>query len=198
MSSETSTDRSTFRPWHFFVLGALVAATVGVVIARPTTPAGTVFMTLAIGASALVGLGVLRTLWPLAAADVATEPEFVGSRTRAAVEREKALMLRSIKELDFDRAMGKVSEPDFQEMAGRLRTRALNLMRQLDGDQSGYREVIERELRLHVSRVAIAPAADRDEVAPPDEDAAPRRCEGCETLNDADARFCKRCGSSLT
>ena len=33
----------------------------------------------------------------------------VGSQTRAALEREKNLVLRSIKELEFDRAMGKVA-----------------------------------------------------------------------------------------
>ena len=41
----------------------------------------------------------------------------LGGRTRAALEREKALVLRSIKELEFDRAMGKVSEKDFAEMS---------------------------------------------------------------------------------
>ena len=51
---------------------------------------------------------------------------------RAVLEREKMLVLRSIKELEFDRAMGKVSAADFDEMAGRLRARALSLMKQLD------------------------------------------------------------------
>ena len=39
------------------------------------------------------------------------EPEMVGERTRVALEREKNLVLRSIKELEFDHAMGKVGEP---------------------------------------------------------------------------------------
>ena len=59
-------------------------------------------------------------------------PQMLGGRTRAALEREKALVLRSIKELEFDRAMGKVSEKDFVEMSARLRARAAGLMRQLD------------------------------------------------------------------
>ena len=41
----------------------------------------------------------------------------VGGRARAALEREKTLVLRSIKELEFDHAMGKVSDEDFAEMA---------------------------------------------------------------------------------
>ena len=57
-----------------------------------------------------------------------------GPRTRAALEREKALALRSLKELEFDRAMGKVSEADFAEVAERLRARAMRVMQQLDGE----------------------------------------------------------------
>ena len=48
----------------------------------------------------------------------------VGERTRVALEREKLLTLRAIKELEFDRAMRKLSDEDFQEMSGRLRARA--------------------------------------------------------------------------
>ena len=69
----------------------------------------------------------------------------VGERTRVALEREKLLTLRSIKELEFDRAMGKLSDADWQEMSGRLRARAAGLMKQLDAG-AGYREQIERDL----------------------------------------------------
>ena len=48
----------------------------------------------------------------------------IGQRTRAALEQEKATTLRTIKELEFDRAMGKLSDADFQEMSVRLRARA--------------------------------------------------------------------------
>ena len=42
------------------------------------------------------------------------------------------LTLRSIKELEFDHAMGKVAQKDFAEIGARLRARALELMDQLD------------------------------------------------------------------
>ena len=50
--------------------------------------------------------------------------------------REKGLVLRALKDLEFDRSMGKVSQADFDEMSARLRTRALVLMKQLDEDGS--------------------------------------------------------------
>jgi hypothetical protein len=101
----------------------------------------------------------------------------VGGRTRAALEREKALALRSIKELEFDRAMGKVSDKDFTEMSGRLRARAARIIRQLDAGGS-YRDRIEKEIAKRIGAVANA-------------------CPSCGVSNDADARFCKKCGTAL-
>jgi hypothetical protein len=74
---------------------------------------------------------------------------------RVALEREKNLTLRAIKELEFDKAMGKLSESDWQEMSARLRVRAAGLMRQLDAG-SGYREQIERDV---TKRLGVAPAS---------------------------------------
>ena len=70
-----------------------------------------------------------------------------GGRTHAAaLEREKNLVLRSIKELEFDHAMGKVPKPTTKRWSARLRARAVRLLKQLDNTGSGYREIIEREL----------------------------------------------------
>jgi membrane protease subunit (stomatin/prohibitin family) len=121
-------------------------------------------------------------------------------RARAALEREKALVLRSIKELEFDRAMGKVSPADFDEMAGRLRARAITLMKQVDAGGSGYRELIERELQQRLKARAAGPASAAPPAAEPSTvsaDNASRNCAACETVNDHDAAFCKRCGSAL-
>jgi hypothetical protein len=129
----------------------------------------------------------------------------VGSRTRAAAEREKNLVLRSIKELEFDHAMGKVSDTDFDEMTARLRSRAVRLMRQLDSSETGYREIIEREL---AARLAKAPAAKADAAGQQGDpasqsdravalDPSPGECESCGTSNGADAKFCKQCGTKL-
>src|SRR6185436_17587187 len=59
----------------------------------------------------------------------------------AAVTFVGVTALRAIKELEFDRAIGKLSEEDFKEMSGRLRARATRLIRQLDAG-GGYREQI--------------------------------------------------------
>ena len=179
-----------FRPWHFFVLASLVAATAAVLMAPRPTPEHLVLISVTLAAAGLVGAAFHRTLAPLVstASELATEP--IGHRTRAALEREKVLVLRSIKELEFDRAMGKVADPDFREMVGRLRGRALSIMKQLD-ESGSYRELIEREIARKLGTGVSAAAA-----AAPSVPAAPSVC-ACGTMNDPDARFCKSCGAKL-
>jgi len=193
MSSENSTDANSFRPWHLFVIAGLVASTLGVVVVRPGDAVVLVIFVAAIGSAAGVGFALYRTLWPLVATDFIKHTEIVGVRTRAAIDREKTLVLRSIKELEFDRAMGKVSDTDFQLMDRRLRAHALALMKQLDVSMPGYRDVIEQEL---AQRLAIDLQSDDiqvDRVIKADR----LVCASCGTENDTDAKFCKGCAASL-
>jgi hypothetical protein len=199
MSSETSTETvrlktdrdpsNSLQPWQFFVLAALGCATAALFASRGQGIAAVILLTVLMGATALVGLGVLRALRPLVSPqDDSTS--MIGQRTRVALEREKMLALRSIKELEFDRAMGKLSDSDWREMSGRLRARASRLMRQLDAG-SGYRDQIERDLAKRLQA-----AAGRDAVAVHRSMPA-AACSSCATVNDPDARFCKGCGEKL-
>jgi hypothetical protein len=205
--SSSNTDQG-FRPWHFFVLASLGASTVAVMLSRQSAPEHLILISLTIGAAGFAAAAVYRTIVPLTMHDAARLSERPSERARAALEREKTLVLRSIKELEFDRAMGKVSGKDFDDMAGRLRARAMTLMKLLDAGGSGYREAIERELndRLKNTRNAgssavAEPPADGRSLAPRPldhaKDPAPRACASCETVNDPDAKFCKGCGTSL-
>ena len=188
MSSGTSTETSSFRPWHLFVLIALVAATIAILVARPSSPVVAVLLTLGIGAAGFVGLMAYRAILPLTQKNFREATVMVGSRSRAAVQREKTLVLRSIKELEFDRAMGKVSDADFQEMGSRLRTRAIRLMKQLDVEAVDFLAVIERELQERLGQ-------SDDPPSPKGQDS--RVCGHCSTGNELDARFCKECGQVL-
>ena len=193
MSSETSTDANSFRPWHLFVLAGLLVSTLAVVVVRPGEPVVLVILVAAIASAAGVGFALYRTLSPLTVADFKENTQIIGGRSRAAIAREKTLVLRSIKELEFDRAMGKVSLNDFDLMARRLRSQALALMKQLDTDMPGYRDEIEREL---AQRLAIEVDGDTTPLAGP-QPTDSLVCASCGTENDTDAKFCKGCGSSL-
>ena len=185
-----------FRPWHFFVLASLMAATAAVILSRQSTPEHLVLISLTIATAGLAAAGFYRMLAPLAADDVSIFSEPLNERSRAAVEREKMLALRSIKELEFDRAMGKLSSKDFDEMVGRLKARAVSLMKQLDEEGSGYRGLIERELTARVGARQGTASRQTPSVEAPDV-VAVGLCVSCGTQNDADASFCKRCGSQL-
>ena len=182
-----------FQVSHFFVLLSLLAATVAVLMARPSAPANLILISLTIGAAGFAALSVYRMVAPLVAPQSDLDRQPISERMRLDLEREKALTLRSIKELEFDRAMGKVSPQDFEAMAARLRARALGIMRQLALENDGsraYRALIEKELAQRVGKADL----------PPKEDLPPKGGSyvcACGTRNDADARFCKRCGQKL-
>jgi hypothetical protein len=173
-------------------------------MSRQATPEHLVLISLTIGAAGLAAAGFYRMLSPLVGDGAAASSEPLSERARAVVEREKLLVLRALKDLEFDRAMGKVSAADFEQMAGRLRGRAISLMKQLDEDGTGYRTLIERELKTRLDRDAKARPASPPVEQPPAAaavvDAPPARQAGaceCGTTNDADAIFCKRCGARL-
>ena len=234
MSSETSTKQVRLKPdatdpglqpWQFFVLAALGCATAVTFISRGQGPTAIILLSVLMAAAALVGYAALRAVRPLVSPEQ-DRTVMVGQRTRVALEREKMMALRSIKELEFDRAMGRLSDEDWREMSGRLRARAARLIRQLDAG-SGYRAQIERDLtkRLGAADARLKPSrsddVDEDARLKPSrfddgasrseerlsEDAgedtpnakalAERVCSSCETANDCDARFCKGCGAKL-
>src|SRR3954451_4404312 len=88
-----------FRVSHFFVLLSLIAATVAVIMARPAAPANLILISLTIGAAGVAAVAFYRTIAPLVSPGYEEEQEPMSARLRADLEREKALTLRSIKEL---------------------------------------------------------------------------------------------------
>ena len=189
---------ATFRPSHFFVLASLIAATAAVIMSRQSTPEQLVLISLTIAAAGLAAAGFYRTMSPLVGAGSAVASEALSERGRAVLSREKTLVLRALKDLEFDRSMGKVSQADFEEMAARLRSRAMSLMKQLDEDASGYKTIIERELGARLAGRTAAHAIEPPPEAEPAPAAVVAGLCACGTSNDSDAIFCKRCGAKLT
>ena len=173
-SSGTSTERGSsrpdtgFQPWHFFMLLAMLGATLAVWRSPETHPAALLLLSGAVIAAGLVGLALYYALAGFAGGR--REERVITERERDELLREKALVLRSIKELEFDRGMGKVNEADFTEISTRLRARAMELMQTIEQTPAP---------------LPVVP----DESRPV--------CASCHTENDIDARFCKQCGARL-
>jgi len=174
----SSTDRDTplvgVPPWQIYALLGMLAAAAAVWVSRHTHPLALVLLSAAAMATALVALAIHRAVAALLGGPGEIAP--LRERQREVLEKEKLLVLRSIKELEFDRAMGKVDEADYTEIVSHLRARALTLMQDLE---------------------RTAPDREAD---PPRRRAAARRvvCGNCDTANDSDAKFCKACGKTLS
>ncbi len=173
-NSATSTDRrpaespASFQAWHFFLLLSMAGATAAVVVSRETHPAALLLLSAAVICAGLVAIGLTMAVGGFF---TRTTIAPISVSKRHELEREKGLVLRSIKELEFDKATGKVSDADFADISRRLRARAVALMQELE------------------QAAGDAPAGASASVA--------GTCPKCDTRNDADARFCKNCGHTL-
>jgi len=178
---------ATLPSWQLFALAGLVGATIVVFVSRGQSPAAIILLSLVVFAAAAVGAAMLRTLVPFIRGYEGLFVPVVGGRARAAIDREKTLVLRAIKELEFDYAMGKVSDQDFAEMGLRLRTRAAGLLRQLDAG-AAYATEIEQELARRLAAASVAAATPRTD----------RFCTQCGAVAvGSTARFCGQCGHRL-
>jgi len=190
MNSETSTD--SIAAWQLFTLAGLVGATITVFVSRGQSTAGIIFLSFTIFTAAIVGVATWRTFVPFTGWDDQGRRQVFGGRTRAALEREKTLVLRSIKDLEFDRAMGKVSLNDFDQMSTRLRTRAARLIRDLDAG-AGYRNEIEKEIARRIGREfqgqVVSAGSAIAETLP--------FCSQCGQRHGLEDRFCKHCGANI-
>jgi hypothetical protein len=173
-NSATSTDRheadgrANFQPWHFFLLLSMAGATAAVMVSRETHPAALLLLSAAVICAGLVAIALARAV---SGFFNRTPAPVLPVTARQQLEREKSLVLRSLKELEFDRAMGKVSDADYADISQRLRARAIVLMQDID--------------RAVDEQVPVPPAARTP------------GCAKCGTVNDPDARFCKNCGNGL-
>lgn len=188
-----SAGKPGLRPWQFFLTASLLGAAATVWFAPPSSPVALLFMSLAVFAAGgcAVALHALLTAF---SGSTARERDITAS-ARETLAREKLLTLRALKDLEFDKAMRKVSAADAAPMEARLRERAMTIMRDLDGREA-LRARIERELAARQAQEP-GPTAQRSGVTPLASRPEPTGCASCATLNDRDARFCKNCGMRL-
>jgi ribosomal protein L40E len=125
----------------------------------------------------------------------------------SAEEEQKLAVLRALKDLDFERSVGKISEDDYREFSQRYRAEARRLIARVDESLADAQKLaeqlaserireagIERETRTEDSESSATDSTDSTDSTA---DSSELVCSACQTKNDPDARFCKQCGKTL-
>ncbi len=232
----------------------IVAAVMGVTIGAPMA-----ILVLAAG----VLLGVIGLFWAslrILSGDAALPPELEALDASAhavdALASRKKMLLRALKDLDNERALGKLEEEDHEQLSLTYRGELKDVLARIDATLQPHRKKAEDAARSYLAKAGLAeegyrgtqPVTDEDALSDDEmddddsaddddddddaeesepvvakpvarpaakkvaksendattvvakkTDAAPARvaCPKCETSNEVDASFCKKCGASL-
>lgn len=174
-------------------------------------------LTLAAGALLLVITLLWSSVQALAGESELSFEEAFSMGSRSAEEEQKRAVLRALKDLDYERSVGKISEQDYLEYSARYRAEAKRLIRGLDENLAEARKQVEREVERRVRKLeqasdqadasnqpasaSVVDATSSPESSPPILARLTARelrdCSACHTRNELDARFCKSCGASM-
>ncbi len=166
---------------------------------------------LALAATAM--LTSVAAIWASLQVLAGDRPESLGGAlqlmTSGGESEQKAYLLRALKDLEFERSLGKISDQDYAELKQRYRARAKEVLQELDKRNEAARAEAERMARDWLGSRGFAPlesdatprpgktAEAAEEGKPAIAHGARRTCASCGTDNDTDARFCKKCGSAM-
>jgi hypothetical protein len=197
-----------------------------------TMGVGPAFLVLAGGTLLCVVLLLWSSLGRLTGESPLTLEEAVGMAAPSPEEERKRSILRALKDLEYERSVGKISEEDYAELGARYRADAKALLRKIEEQSAPARQKAEARLAARLKKENLSGDSakkkrDRNRDAAPREPApavtesetvtavaeseavaavatndreeplATPKCPACSTPNDADARFCKRCGAPL-
>ena len=87
----------------------------------------------------------------------------------SAEEEQKRAVLRALKDLEFERSVGKISEEDYTELSTRYRADAKRLMQLIDAGSELERERAEKALQVRLEKAPAKPAP-KPEAPDPDSD----------------------------
>ncbi|WP_437505350.1 hypothetical protein [Sorangium sp. So ce1099] len=140
---------------HYARFGVPLAALVGAGVAGLVAGPPAAILVLAGGALVAViaifwaSLRVLLGETPLSGADA-----YALGAPRAEEEQKQAV-LRALKDLEFERSVGKISDEDYAELVAKYRAEAKRLLRLLDADAQPRREQVAALVARHLRRAGL-------------------------------------------
>jgi DNA-binding transcriptional ArsR family regulator len=152
---------------------------------------GTALLTLA-GGVLLIVISILWASVRTLSGDAAiTLEEAIALGAPTAAEEQKRAVLQALKDLEFERSVGKIAEADYEELVARYRAEAKRLLRAVDENLAPLRE---QAAAYVAEQLGTERPAKRSKPLKKPEDPV---CPSCQTENDTDAAFCKKCGHKL-
>ena len=188
-------------------------------------------------------LGVIALFWAslrILSGDAALSPELEALDATAhavdALASRKKMLVRALKDLENERALGKLEEDDFDQLSHTYRGELKEVLTRIDASLEPHRPKAEDAARAYLAKAGLteelkasskkAPEPPKSEPEEDDDDddddtsdagesepeiaakaekpsvkkaEAPTRveCTKCQTSNEVDASFCKKCGASL-
>jgi hypothetical protein len=189
---------------RYVVVGLPTTAVVGAVAIGILAGPGPALLVLAGGTL----LGTIALLWSSVRtlsgdAPLPEDLEALAARRHGvnALAEQKGAVLRALKDLEHEHAIGKIDDADFARLIDEYRGRAKNLLRQMDKQVDPLRPRAEQIAAAYLKKRGLADP-EAAEAEPPavqveEGDGSRPTCTGCGAANDADASFCKKCGRPL-
>jgi hypothetical protein len=113
------------------------------------------FLVLAAGALALVVTLMWSSVQSLTGGTPLGFEEALGMGAPSKVEEEKRAVLRALKDLEYERSVGKISPEDYAELSARYRTEAKRLMQSLDESLGPARQEVEKAIAERLARAGV-------------------------------------------
>jgi len=184
-------------------VGLPVGCVLGAIVVGFAASVGSALLVIASGAL----LGTIALLWASVRtlsgdAPLPAELELLAAQHRDvdALGEEKRRVLRALKDLEGERALGKIDGADYEALAMQYREEAKALMRQMDQDAAPALAEAEKVAREYLAAQGLGPSDAATATATATDAAAVRdraTCPKCATSNEVDATFCKRCGAAI-
>ncbi len=184
-------------------VGLPLATITGALVAGFVASLGSAVLVLASGAL----LGTIALLWTSVRtlsgdAPLPSDLETLAARRPGTSElgERKGRVLRALKDLESEHAIGKIDDADYHAFVARYREDAKTVMREMDQEIEPARAEAERMALEYLGRRGLAAkggvsgAGDATSAQP----GLRRACPACGTSNEPDASFCKKCGAGIS
>jgi hypothetical protein len=188
VAARTSEDRSSLDEWSDkieLLLASRRVRSIGVVAVFALVTAIRFTLGIELAVLVLAGVALLTVIWltwlslqSLAGETPLSLEEAIGMSAPSAEEERKRSVLRALKDLEYERSVGKISEQDYLELSNRYRDEAKVLMRALAEGSSHDRSTVERVVAERLSGLGLPPA---------ESEPRPKRAETADDEPDAKA-----------